>query len=85
MTQTQIVTVVPDPGPLPDEVTAQEATAEFEIITQANVHKIIQDVESGEREPLNHVMLPYTAYLDLAEYMARLEKYVLRADPALRR
>lgn len=77
--------MVPNPGALPDEVVASQGTAVFEIITQANVHEIIKAVEKGEREPLNHVMLPYTAYLDLGEYMARLEKYVTQADPILRR
>ena len=84
VTQTKIVQTVPNPGNLPDEVTPREF-AEFEIITQSNIHSIIEQVEKGERAPLNHVAIEYTYYLELAAWMAAIQKYIDQADPMLKR
>ena len=84
VTQTKLVQTVPNPGNLPDEVSRREF-AEFEIITQSNIHSIIEAVEAGERAPLNHVAIEYTYYLELAAWMAALQKYIDQADPMLKR
>ena len=52
----------------------------FEIITQNNAEGILQDVKDGHREPLNHVMLPYIHYLNLATWMKAVENYLISAE-----
>lgn len=52
----------------------------FEVITQTNIEKILNAVEKGEREPLNHVCLPYTDYLNLATWMKAIENNVISAE-----
>lgn len=54
--------------------------ARFEIITQANIHSILEEVEEGKRPPLNFVALPYQDYLILASWMEDIERYILQAE-----
>ena len=78
------MTKVPNPGNLPDPIHARDFD-DFEIITQANIHSVIEQVENGEREPLNHVAIPYTSYLEMALWMKSVEQYIIVAGEKLRR
>lgn len=80
----EIVKTVPNPGPHLDEITPRKFD-DFEVITQANIHEIIKRVEGGDREPLNHVALPYTSYLELAKYMEDVERWIKQASDKLTR
>lgn len=54
--------------------------SDFEVITQANVGQVIEDVERGDREPLNHVMIPYQSYLNLASWMEGIDAYIAASE-----
>lgn len=41
---------------------------------------IAEDVRQGRREPLNHVCLPYNAYLTWATWMKSVENYIHSAE-----
>lgn len=59
--------------------------SDFELITHANIDDILNKVKSGEREPLNHVALPYTSYLELAKWMEDVEVWIKQASKKLDR
>jgi len=50
------------------------------VITQNNIGKILEDVESGNRDPLNHVSLPYVDYLKLSTWMKAIENYIISSE-----
>jgi len=52
----------------------------FEIITQTNIKAILKDIGKGDKEPLNHVCLPYTDYLSLAKWMDNIEAYQQQSE-----
>ena len=41
---------------------------------------IIKDVLNGDREPLNHVCLPYNYYLNMATWMKAVENYIFSSE-----
>lgn len=79
MTQTEVIHLTPEPPRKPDEIPVFNFS-NFEIITQVNIDQIVEAVEKGEREPLNHVALPYNDYLTLAAWMERIELYIKQAE-----
>lgn len=52
----------------------------FELITQTNIETILLAVRDGKREPLNHMSLPYTDYLNMATWMKAVENYIISAE-----
>lgn len=79
MTRVEIKTVAITPPQAPPEI-ARSDFNHFEVITQANLEKIIKDVLNGDREPLNHVCLPYNYWLNMATWMKAVENYILSSE-----
>lgn len=72
------------PPQKPQTVTAQKFN-NFEVVTQGNINQILEDISKLEREPLDHVCLPYQDYLTLAAYMENLEGYILGSEAYFRK
>jgi hypothetical protein len=79
LTVTETKIVVPEPPRRPDQIAGADF-ARFEVITHANISQILEDVESGKRDPLNHVALNYQDYLTLAAWMADIERYIKQSE-----
>lgn len=67
------------------KVRTRDISASFDYITQSSITKYLDDIKKGEREPLNHYILPYEAYLELGLYMEAVENYIDQAEKKLRR
>lgn len=52
----------------------------FELITQGNIHEILKDIQTGDRDELNGYYLEINDYLTLAGWMQSIEKYILEAE-----
>lgn len=68
-----------EPPRKPDQI-AEIDFDKWEVITQLNVGVELQKIESGDREPFNHMALPYNSYLDLATWMKSVENYIIAAE-----
>lgn len=45
---------------------------------------MVEQVENGDREPLNHMALPYNYYLDMATWMRAVENYIIATEQYFR-
>ncbi len=79
VTKTEVQIVAVAPPRKPDQIAEIEFN-HFVIVNQNNIETILEEIENGEREPLNHVMLPYNYYLDLATWMKSIENYVIGSE-----
>lgn len=52
----------------------------FELITQGNINKILEDIQKGDRDELNGYYLGYNDYLTMAGWMEFIEKYIREAE-----
>lgn len=68
-----------EPPRKPDQI-AEIDFAKWEVITQLNIGVILEQIENGDREPLNHMALPYNYYLDMATFMKAVENYLIAAE-----
>lgn len=75
--ETQVVAV--EPPRRPDQI-GKADFARFEIITQTNIQDILEAVDNGEKAPLNHVALPYNDYLNMANWMEKIEAYIKQSE-----
>lgn len=76
-TETQVIAV--EPPRRPNQI-GKTDFARFEVITQTNIEKILDDIEKGNKEPLNHVAIPYLDYLNMGVWMEKIEAYIKQAE-----
>lgn len=74
-----MVRIAVQPPRKPDQI-AEIDFNKWEVITQLNIGVELQKVENGDREPLNHMALPYNSYLDMATWMKAVENYIISAE-----
>ena len=77
--QKEVIRTAAQPPRRPDQIAASDFD-HFEVITQSNIDEILKDVENGERDPLDHVMLGYGYYTNLATWMKGVENYIISAE-----
>ncbi len=68
-----------EPVKKPGQITEADF-ARFELITQGNVHDILEAIKKGDREELNGYYLGYNDYLTLAGWMEQIERYIREAE-----
>lgn len=77
--KTEIVRIAVTPPRKPNQIALVDFD-HFEILTQSNIEGILAAIEEGNREPFNHVILPYNSYLDMATWMKAVENFLIAAE-----